>query len=209
MSYLVLFIFVSCAFLTLFNLWFFFAKPISLPATLVQNAMSFRFASLILLIFFFSSVSTKKLVFREINIGEFDNKNLKSKKKLSQKSHNKSLIEVLIPCLLISFFSLVLKILVAAMENVDGEAGAAGPSTAGAESGADTSDFYNTGRVGRRNALPDILSSHATVSTADLPDQLSALTTSDKAGATGPVASTSSSSEPTPSTSQIATTSNS
>lgn len=107
--------------------------------------------------------------------------------------------------------SVVLKILVAAMENVDGEAGAAGPSTsaAGAEGGAESSDFYNTGRVGRRNALPDILSSHATVSTADLPDQLSALTTSDKAGAAGPVASTSSSSEPTPSTSQIATTSNS
>lgn len=105
----------------------------------------------------------------------------------------------------------MLKILVAAMENVDGEAGAAGPSTsaAGAEGGAESSDFYNTGRVGRRNALPDILSSHATVSTADLPDQLSALTTSDKAGAAGPVASTSSSSEPTPSTSQIATTSNS
>lgn len=116
--------------------------------------------------------------------------------------------------LLLSFVSsLVLKILVAAMENVDGEAGAAGPSTsaAGAEGGAESSsDFYNTGRVGRRNALPDILSSHATVSTADLPDQLSALTTSDKAGAAGPVASTSSSSgEPTPSTSQIATTSNS
>lgn len=100
------------------------------------------------------------------------------------------------------------------MENVDGEAGAAGPSTsaAGAEGGAELAeggDFYNTGRVGRRNALPDILSSHATVSTADLPDQLSALTTSDKAGGAGPVASTSSSSEPTPSTSQIATTSNS
>lgn len=90
------------------------------------------------------------------------------------------------------------------MENVDGDAaGAAGPSTsaAGAEGGAESSDFYNTGRVGRRNALPDILSSHATVSTADLPDQLSALTTSDKAGG-GPVASTSSSNvEPTPSTS--------
>lgn len=88
------------------------------------------------------------------------------------------------------------------MENVDGEA--SGPSTS-AE--AESSDFYNTGRVGRRNALPDILSSHATVTTADLPDQLSALTTSDKN-----VASTSSSNvgiEPTTSTSQISTTSNS
>lgn len=99
------------------------------------------------------------------------------------------------------------------MENVDGEAGAAGPSTSGAEGGVESSDFYNTGRVGRRNALPDILSSHATISTADLPDQLSALTTSDKTGAgeSGPIASTSSSTndEPTASTSQITTTSDS
>lgn len=96
------------------------------------------------------------------------------------------------------------------MENVDGEAGAAGPSTSGAEVGAESSDFYNTGRVGRRNALPDILSNHATISTADLPDQLSALTTSDKdgTGESGPIASTSSSGnvEPTSSTGQIATT---
>ena len=39
-------------------------------------------------------------------------------------------------------------------------------------------EFFNTGRVGRRNALPDILlSSHCTTSTADLPDRLNALTT--------------------------------
>lgn len=46
---------------------------------------------------------------------------------------------------------------------------------------ADThhNDFYNTGRVGRRNALPDILNSHCTTTTADLPDKLSALTTND------------------------------
>ena len=42
------------------------------------------------------------------------------------------------------------------------------------------SDFYNTGRSGRRNALPDILGHHCTTSTSDLPDQLSALSTSDK-----------------------------
>lgn len=100
----------------------------------------------------------------------------------------------------------MLKILTAAMENVDGEA--PGPSTsADPES---NSEFFNTGRVGRRNALPDILSSHATVSTADLPDQLSALTTTDKN-----VPSTSGSNvgmsdiQPTASTSQISTTSNS
>lgn len=40
------------------------------------------------------------------------------------------------------------------------------------------SEFYSTGRVGRRNALPDILDHHhSTTSTADLPDKLSALST--------------------------------
>lgn len=95
------------------------------------------------------------------------------------------------------------------MENVDAEV--AGPSTS-TEGGnpESTTEFFNTGRVGRRNALPDILSSHATISTADLPDQLSALSTSDSKN----VASTSSSNvgidiQPTASTSQISTTSNS
>lgn len=40
-----------------------------------------------------------------------------------------------------------------------------------------SNEFYNTGRVGRRNALPDILGSHSTTTTADLPDRLGALTT--------------------------------
>lgn len=98
----------------------------------------------------------------------------------------------------------MLKILAAAMENVDGEA--AGPSTSA--EGESNEEFFNTGRVGRRNALPDILSSHATVSTADLPDQLSALTTTDKNAP-----STSSANvgmdQPTASTSQISTTNSS
>lgn len=69
------------------------------------------------------------------------------------------------------------------MENVGTEAG---PSTSadGAHSAEFSTDFYSTGRIGRRNALPDILSSHAAISTADLPDQLSALTTSDNSSAT-------------------------
>lgn len=91
------------------------------------------------------------------------------------------------------------------MENVDGEA--AGPSTS-AEGGMETDDFFNTGRVGRRNALPDILSNHATISTADLPDQLSALSTTDKNVATTS-ANVSIDIQPTASTSQISTTSNS
>lgn len=38
-------------------------------------------------------------------------------------------------------------------------------------------EFLNTGRIGRRNALHDILDSHCETSTADLPLKLSALTT--------------------------------
>jgi hypothetical protein len=38
-------------------------------------------------------------------------------------------------------------------------------------------EFLNTGRIGRRNALPDILDNHCETSTADLPLKLSALTT--------------------------------
>lgn len=44
-------------------------------------------------------------------------------------------------------------------------------------------DFYNTGRVGRRNAMPDILGQHCKTTTADLPDQLNALSTNDSTGA--------------------------
>lgn len=40
-------------------------------------------------------------------------------------------------------------------------------------------EFFNTGRVGRRNAMPDILGQHCRTTTADLPDQLSALSTQD------------------------------
>lgn len=39
-------------------------------------------------------------------------------------------------------------------------------------------EFYNSGRIGRRNAMPDILDEHCETSTADLPLKLSALTTS-------------------------------
>lgn len=43
-------------------------------------------------------------------------------------------------------------------------------------------DFQNTGRVGRRNAVPDILNADGTTtkaSTSDLQEKLSALTTND------------------------------
>lgn len=42
-------------------------------------------------------------------------------------------------------------------------------------------DFFNTGRIGRRNAMPDILGNNCTASSGgDLPLKLSALTTNGK-----------------------------
>lgn len=108
------------------------------------------------------------------------------------------------------FLSTVLKIFAAAMENVDSEAQVPSTSVDGNANVELTNDFFNTGRVGRRNALPDILSSHATISTADLPDQLGALTTTDSKPS--PAASSTNltlDAQPTPSTSHLATTSNS
>lgn len=60
-----------------------------------------------------------------------------------------------------------------------GGGGGGGVSAGGTAVSLDNnSEFYNTGRVGRRNALPDILNHHhSTTSTADLPDKLSALST--------------------------------
>ena len=50
--------------------------------------------------------------------------------------------------------------------------------------GEEVDDFIATGRVGRRNALPDILNDkHAATSTADLPDTLSKLTCSGRMSA--------------------------
>lgn len=47
-----------------------------------------------------------------------------------------------------------------------------------------TNDFYSTGRVGRRNAMPDILhQQHQYTSTAGLAGQLGALSTRDEATA--------------------------
>ncbi|KAL3281116.1 hypothetical protein HHI36_004338 [Cryptolaemus montrouzieri] len=40
-------------------------------------------------------------------------------------------------------------------------------------------DFLSTGRTGRRNALPDILSDYSLVTSSELPTQLEALTTKD------------------------------
>ncbi len=42
---------------------------------------------------------------------------------------------------------------------------------------SDKDEFYNSGRIGRRNAMHDILDEHCETSTADLPLKLSALTT--------------------------------
>lgn len=68
--------------------------------------------------------------------------------------------------------------------------GGSGTASGGGEGGGEGtaegdefhSEFYNTGRIGRRNALPDILGSHCTTTTADLPTQMGALSTSDCPG---------------------------
>uniref|UniRef100_A0A182IUX2 Uncharacterized protein n=1 Tax=Anopheles atroparvus TaxID=41427 RepID=A0A182IUX2_ANOAO len=71
---------------------------------------------------------------------------------------------------------------------VDGGGGGGGDGGGrGAGGGNGGSDeyhhqFYNTGRIGRRNALPDILGTHCTTTTADLSSQLGALSTSECAG---------------------------
>ncbi|XP_055542490.1 uncharacterized protein LOC129728116 [Wyeomyia smithii] len=59
--------------------------------------------------------------------------------------------------------------------------GGSSESSAGISAAGDEfhSEFYNTGRIGRRNALPDILGSHCTTTTADLPTQMGALSTSE------------------------------
>lgn len=57
------------------------------------------------------------------------------------------------------------------------------------ESCAQNDEFLQTGRTGRRNALPDILGQNAVVTTSDLPGRLQSLTTVDM----GPQPSTSSS----------------
>ncbi|XP_059611249.1 uncharacterized protein LOC132258137 [Phlebotomus argentipes] len=82
--------------------------------------------------------------------------------------------------------------------------------SAGAGAADENSEFYNSGRVGRRNALPDILSDHCRTSTADLPERLSALSTSDnpspEAGPSGvnssQAANTATTSNTTPSTTE-------
>jgi hypothetical protein len=51
-------------------------------------------------------------------------------------------------------------------------------STSGKCSDEFKDEFYNSGRIGRRNAMPDILDEHCETTTADLPLKLSALTTS-------------------------------
>ena len=52
-----------------------------------------------------------------------------------------------------------------------------GNSGSGGASDEFHSEFYNTGRIGRRNAMSDILGNDATTTTAGLDEKLSALTT--------------------------------
>uniref|UniRef100_A0A182QWF4 Uncharacterized protein n=1 Tax=Anopheles farauti TaxID=69004 RepID=A0A182QWF4_9DIPT len=67
-----------------------------------------------------------------------------------------------------------------------GGTGASGGASAGGGGDGPSDEyhhqFYNTGRIGRRNALPDILGTHCTTTTADLSTQLGALSTSECTG---------------------------
>ncbi|XP_053659905.1 uncharacterized protein LOC128708949 [Anopheles marshallii] len=71
-----------------------------------------------------------------------------------------------------------------AQQRLSTEGGASGGGTTGGDGCSDEfhHQFYNTGRIGRRNALPDILGTHCTTTTADLSTQLGALSTSDCTG---------------------------
>lgn len=73
-----------------------------------------------------------------------------------------------------NIFFTVVKVLQAAMENQSQSIAEEKPPK------ELESEFYTTGRIGRRNALPDILAEHCTTSTADLPDNFSALSTQGK-----------------------------
>uniref|UniRef100_A0A182VRM0 Uncharacterized protein n=1 Tax=Anopheles minimus TaxID=112268 RepID=A0A182VRM0_9DIPT len=73
----------------------------------------------------------------------------------------------------------------AAQQRLSTEGGAGGGGGGGGGDGCSDEfhhQFYNTGRIGRRNALPDILGTHCTTTTADLSTQLGALSTSDCTG---------------------------
>lgn len=74
---------------------------------------------------------------------------------------------------------LVLKML-AVMESQQTPGSSKSSSTSTAitpEGKAQQQEFLATGRTGRRNALPDILSDHAIVTSSDLPGKLQKLTT--------------------------------
>ncbi|CAO1411856.1 unnamed protein product [Diamesa serratosioi] len=70
-------------------------------------------------------------------------------------------------------------------------AGSTNPSNGGSSGGGGGasdefhSEFYNTGRIGRRNAMSDILGNDVTTTTAGLDEKLSALTTNDSQNTPG------------------------
>lgn len=71
--------------------------------------------------------------------------------------------------------------MLAVMENQQpAVSGSSSSSATTPENGVHAKEFLSSGRTGRRNALPNILSEHAVVGSSDLPSRLQALTTSEK-----------------------------
>lgn len=63
-------------------------------------------------------------------------------------------------------------------QQTQGQPGTSADGASPPKTDEDKHDFFNTGRSGRRNAMPDILGNNCTASSGgDLPLKLSALTT--------------------------------
>lgn len=87
------------------------------------------------------------------------------------------------------------------MDQQQTQEGQPGTSAGGAsppKTDEDKHDFFNTGRSGRRNAMPDILGNNCTASSGgDLPLKLSALTTNEISTSSQPTTSNEASSQET------------
>lgn len=94
----------------------------------------------------------------------------------------------------------VFRVLNLIMEKQAGATTEAGTSSSGVAENY-SNDFFNTGRIGRRNALPDILSYNCATTTADLPERLKSLSTDDSCNTGNNFSNSNASKNATPSSS--------